>query len=465
MNRTWRILLIILLVIIGIGAGVYYYNSRQAASQAPQYQIVTVQRGTVVSKVTTTGTISPNRQVALTFKSAGTVAEVLVQPGDRVTEGQLLARLDDRDYQLAVEQAESALEISKLQLAKAEAGPSPEDIAAARASVESAEASLNKLKQGPTPQEITVAKSSLEQARIALQQAQAAYDKVAWVGGVGALPQSLQLQQATIQYEAALANYQLATQGATESQIKAAEAQVAQAKANLQRLLKSPSEEDLAIAREQVHQAEINLEKARNALEGARLVAPFAGIVAQVNIRELESVPMGQPAIVLIDDSTFYINVNVDELDIPLVAVGQQARVTLDALPGVELAGHVDYIAPVATSVGGITSYQVKVIIDQADPRVRVGMTANVDIITERREDVLVIVNRALQYDRQANQFFVEKLVNGSPTRVAVKLGLRGDQESEVLEGLSEGDQVAIRVVSTLQQLQSTFGSSGFGGR
>jgi multidrug efflux pump subunit AcrA (membrane-fusion protein) len=186
MNRTWRILIIILLVLIGIGAGVYYYTGRRAASQEPAYQVVTVQRGTVVSKVTTTGTISPNRQVALTFRSAGTVAEVLVQPGDRVKEGQLLARLDDRDYQLAVEQAESALEISKLQLAKAEAGPSPEDIAAARASVESAEASLKKLKQGPTPQEITVAKSSLEQARIALQQAQAAYDKVAWVGGVGA---------------------------------------------------------------------------------------------------------------------------------------------------------------------------------------------------------------------------------------------------------------------------------------
>lgn len=510
MKRTWRIVGIIVLV-LAVAAAQYAIFGRERAPSSPDYQIVPVTRGTVTSRVVATGTITPRRQAILNFRSMGIVQEVQVTPGEMVEEGQLLARLDDRDFVLGMEQAEAALEMSRQQLAKIEAGPSAgdiaaaqasvasaqasyekiaagpsaEDIASARASLESAEASLRRLKESPSQEEEVIAKASLEQARIALEQAQSAYDKVAWIGGVGALPQSLQLQQATINYEAALANYQLATQGPTESQLKAAEAQVAQAKSALDRLLSSPTEselamaeaqvvqaqaaldrllqsptpEDLAIAREQVRQAEIGLERAKLALEGVRLTAPFAGLVAQVNVREQQPATTAQPAIIIIDPSSFYVDVSIDELDAPVIAPNQESFLTLDALPGVSMRGHVEYIAPAATNIGGIVSYEARVVVDAIDERLRAGMTSTVEIITARSENALVVPNRAVHADRQTGKTYVEKLVNNKPVQVEVALGIREELVSEVLEGLQEGDQVIIRSQSSLEQLQRTISS------
>ena len=317
-----------------------------------------------------------------------------------------------------------------------------------------------------------------------MEQAQSAYDKVSWIGGAGALPQSLQLQQATINYEAALANYELATQGPTESQLRAAEAQVAQAEgalerlldsptksdlavaeaqvvqaqANLDRLLDTPTEEQLAIAQQQVRQSEISLEQAELAQEGAQLVAPFSGIIAQVNIKLDEMASPGQPAVILVDLSEFYVDVGVDELDVIYLEAGQEVILTLDALQDETIAGRVERVDPVATVTSGVVSYVVRVTIDEPDPRLRAGMTASVDVITSRHVDVLTVPNRAIKVDRQTGRTYVEKLVDQKPVETDVELGLRSDQVSEIVSGLEDGDEVIIRGVSSLERLQQTFG-------
>lgn len=509
MKRALKIIVIVVAV-VGLGLAGYVVLAGERQPKAPDYQVVPVQRETILAKVSATGSVAPKRQVNLTFKGSGRVAEIRVEAGQYVQEGELLARLDARELELSLEQARVGLEISKAQLAQVEAGPSAgeiaaakasvasaqaayertargpsaEDIASAQATLESAKAALRKLQKGPTEQEITIAKANLEQARIALEQAQAAYDKVAWIGGVGALPQALQLQQATINYEAALANYELATQGPTESQLKAAEAQVAQAQSALERLLQSPTEselalaeaqvvqaqanldrllntptpEQLAIAQQQVRQAEIAVAQAQLALDGTKLVAPFSGVIVRVHIELGEMAPLGQPAMILADLSEYHVDVNVDELDVIQVEEGQEAHLILDALPGVTLLGHVDSVSPVpATSVaGGVVSYMVRVTIDEPDPRLKAGMTVNVDIITAKHTDVLTVPNRAIRIDRQTGRAYVEKLVNNTPVEVEITIGLRGEQVTEVLSGLSDGDQVVIRTVSTLERLQRT---------
>ena len=509
MKRALKIISILVIVISASVAG-YVAFAEERPPEDPDYQIVPVQRRTVVSKIGATGTIAPVKQTNLTFKSSGRVTDLMVEPGQRVQEEDILAKLEGRELELSVERAEVALEISKIQLAQVEAGPtageiaaarssvasaqaayekvdqgpSAGDIASARANLTSAQAALTNLHEGPTEQAITVARANLEQARIALEQAQSAYDKVSWIGGAGALPQSLQLQQATINYEAALANYELATQGPTESQLRAAEAQVAQAEgalerlldsptesdlalaetqvvqaqANLDRLLDTPTEEQLAISEQQVRQSEISLEQAELAQEGAQLVAPFSGIIAQVNIKLDEMVSPGQPAVILVDLSEFYVDVGVDELDVIYLEEGQEVILTLDALQDETIAGRVERVDPIAIVTSGVVNYVVRVTIDEPDPRLRAGMTAGVDVITSRHVDVLTVPNRAIKVDRQTGRTYVEKLVDQKPVETDVELGLRSDQVSEIVSGLEDGDEVIIRGVSSLERLQQSFG-------
>jgi len=499
----------ILVVIIGVGVLGYVFLGKPKALEQPDYQIATVERGDVSAVVSAAGTIEPERRVDLRFETLGTVDKIYVEPGDRVEAGSLLAQLKVDDLELAVRQAEASLTISQARLdqlqagaseeeiAAAEAalasalanyervaeGPSAEDIAAARASLASAQKSLEKLLQGPTEDEVANAKANLERARIALEQAQSEYDKVSWMGPVGALPQSLALQRATIDYEAAQAAYRLATEGPSESQVEAARAQVAQAEAALQRLLDSPTEAELAaaeaqvaqarsqlerltagpkeeevrIAEAQVEQARVALEQAQLQLAKATLKAPFAGVVAEVNMEEGEQLQAGLSTIVLIDDSAFHITVTVDEMDITSIREGQDATILLDALPDRSLSGHVVRISPAATQSTGVTGYLVRIDLDSTDAPLRAGMSAAVDIITAQAQDVLVIPNRAIQFDRRADKVYVEKIVGTELVRTEIQLGVQGEQVSEVISGVEEGDQLAIRSASGLQQLRAAF--------
>ena len=477
MKRALRIILI-LVVVVAISVAGYMQFASARPPQDPDYQVMPVGRDSIVSRIGATGTIAPAQQTNLTFKSSGRVTELFVEPGQIVEKGDVLARLESKELELALERSKIAWEISQIQLTEVEAGPSAGEVAAARAAVTSAESSyervaggasvedlataeaslasarsaLARLKEGPTAQSITVAKANLEQARISMEQAQAAYDKVSWIGGAGALPQSLQLQQATINYEAAVANYELATEGPTESQLKSAEAQVIQAEGALQRLLDSPTESDLAvaesqvvqaqsaldrlldnpseqqlaIARQQVRQSEIAVEQAELAYEGAQLLAAFDGVVAQVNLELNEMAPMNLPAVVLVDLSGFYVDVSVDELDVIFVEEGQDVVLTLDALEDETIDGYVERVDPVATMINGVASYVLRVAIEGENPHLRAGMTANVDVITERHENAIIIPNRAINVDRQSGRTYVEKLVNQVPVETDVEVGIRG---------------------------------------
>ena len=447
-------IVVILAVAIGLSFAGYVAFGEEREIQDTDLQTITVERGTIEATVNTAGNIEPEARVSLTFKVPGEVQSVAVERSQTVQAGDTLARLESADLELAIQQAQANLDISQARLAQTLAGPSEDEIAAAQASLESAQASYDKLLAGPTQDEITVAKAALEQARAALEQAQAAYDEVADLPFVGMLPQALQLEQATIAYESALASYNIQMAGPSELEIKAAEAQVLQAQATLERLTSSPTPEEVAIAQAQVDQAQAALEQAQLALENATLVAPFDGVIAALNVRTGESAPVGLPAIVLVDLSSFHIDVEVDEIDIGQVQVGQKALITLDALPEVEIGGHVASIAPTASTGAGVVSYVVTVALDPTDAPLRADMSANVTITTTRLEDALLVPNRAIQLDRQNGKTYVERMVDDLPTRVEIETGMRNEQMSEVVAGLEEGD-VRVYPVDAAQEVRS----------
>jgi HlyD family secretion protein len=418
-----------------------------------------------------------------------------VVEGQFVQQGDLLARLetDDLDFsitqaemavrqaemgvrqaEITVRQAESSLASAQTQWLRAQNGAAAYDIAAAEAAVESAKASYQRLLAGPTAEEIRVARANLDQAEASLEQAQAAYNQVADRPDVAMLPQALQLEQATIAYQVAQANFELTQRPASAAERAAAQSAIVQAEASLARLQEGASEEDLQIAQIgveqaqlqvdqahiqadqaqlQVEQAQLSLDQARHQLEGTTLTAPHAGTITTVGVKEGE-MSGGQPAFILTDLSLYHVDVTVDEIDIGRVAEGQPVTITLDALPDVRLAGQIEQIAETAQIESGIVSYRVRVGLDPGDAPLRAGMTANVDIVTERRDNVLLVPNRFISIDRTTGQAFVDRAVGSQVQPTEIQIGLRDELSSEVRAGLEEGDVVVLIKESSQERLR-----------
>jgi RND family efflux transporter MFP subunit len=240
---------------------------------------------------------------------------------------------------------------------------------------------------------------------------------------------------------------------ASEAELAAARSVIAQAEATLARLQEGISEEDLLIAQLQVEQAQISLDQARHQLEGTVLTAPHDGVVTLVGVKPGE-LSGGQPAFILVDLTELHVDVMVDEIDIGRVAGGQLVVITLDALPGETLDGEVDEIAQTAQLDSGVVTYKVSVRLAPAEAPLRVGMTANVDIVAERRDNVLLVPNRFIRIERTTGQAFVDRAAGEGIQPVEIQIGLRDEMSSEVLAGLQEGDVVVLVKESSRDQLR-----------
>ncbi|MFN2227901.1 MAG: efflux RND transporter periplasmic adaptor subunit [Anaerolineae bacterium] len=458
--RRALITLIVLAALAVAGLWAYQNFFAQAEEPTQEREEVTVEKGTLLAVVNATGMVLPEKQTTLTFQGAGRVAEVAVEQGDPVQAGQTLARLETINLEFAIDQAELALVTAQTQLLRLQSPPSEFDIATAEAALESARASYDKLRAGPSQAEIKVARTNLDQAEASLEQAQAAYNQVADRPEVAMLPQSLQLEQATIAFEAAKASFELTMRQPTAAEFAAARSAVVQAESTLARLQEGVSEEEILLAQLQVEQAQISLDQARHQLQGTELVAPHQGTITQVAIKEGE-LTGGQPAFVLTDLSRYHVEASVDEIDIGQVAVGQQVSITLDALPGVELAGEIEQIASTAQMDAGVVSYPVTVRLTATDALLRAGMTANVQIITERREDILLVPNRFVSIDRPTGRTYVDRLVGNEVQPIEIQIGLRDETYSEVLAGLQEGDVIVLVLESTRDQLRRVMEMGG----
>jgi len=264
-----------------------------------------------------------------------------------------------------------------------------------------------------------------------------------------------QLQRGPRQEDIAAAEAQLKQ---ALGQLATAQAQVRQAEANLARARKGPSAEDIAAAQAQVDQARSALELARLRLNDAVLKAPFDGTVTAVSVEAGQLVTAGAPVVTLAKLESLHVSLTVDETDVARLQVGQPATITLDAFLGQELHGAVAEIAPVAMVQQGVVTYNVRVDLARTELPIRPGMTANVNIEVARKENALLIPNRAVRF--RDKQRVVDVLRDGRQVEVPVTVGLSNEQETEVLSGLSEGDQVVISVMPA----NSPFGGGFFGG-
>lgn len=372
--------IIIALLAVGVLAGLGYLaytrllappESRETGPALPE----------APPTVLASGNVLPTKTVQLSFVVGGRVATVAVSEGDLVEAGQVLARLEARNLEQNVERARATLEAARATLARVMAGPRPEDVAVAQAEVAVAEAELARIRAGPKPEEIEAARANMEKAAAIVRLRQAAYDRVKWRTDVSATPESVALEQATLDYEAARAAYEALVRGPTPEEIKTAETRVEVARARLNQLLAGPRPEEVAEARAKVSEAEAALRAAEAALEDAVITAPFAGLIGEVKVRAGETVQQGVPVITLgAADGWVVETTDLSETDVPKVRVGQQVTVTFEALPNVQLKGQVRQIAPMATATQGATNYRVRVELLETHPGLRWGMTAFVEI-------------------------------------------------------------------------------------
>ncbi|MCB0191700.1 MAG: efflux RND transporter periplasmic adaptor subunit [Anaerolineae bacterium] len=452
------IISLILVITVGLSLAGYYYAAPMAEppklTEDPTVEIVPVETKTLVDTVNAAGQIEPKSEVEMKFEIGGVIEEVLIKRGQQVKAGTVLARLDTSDLELAVQKADIDLTKQEALLAKLLEPELAERVASARANLTSAQVKFDELLDDPDPDELTKAESDLLAKQIELQKAQWDYDQVAYRGDVGARAEADALQTATLTYEAALADYNLAVKEATESEVAEGRASIAANQAELAEVLRRPSAAEIASTQADVDKARLALQEASDNLSEAVLVAPIDGIILSLDIEPGERVlnEADDAVMVIADISSYLLTVEVDEIDIGRIARSQKAVITLDAFSEETFDGTVVDIAPSPVDAEGSSIVTYEVIVEvgpssrEAEPLP--GMTATAAIETKRLKDVMVIPNRAIQIDRTTSPsiVYVEK-VNGdeAPMRVEVELGLRDGEMTEVVAGLAEGDEVIIR--------------------
>jgi HlyD family secretion protein len=300
------------------------------------------------------------------------------------------------------------------------------------------------LKGAQKAYDVALARYSLTAANVGDQAYRAAQAQVAQAqANLAALTEVKTVQIASAREQLAQAEASLAALTDEKTvQIATARYQLAQAEANLANLLQGVSEERLQIAEAQLAQARISLANAEARLADASLTAPFDGVVTAVRVAVGEWAT--GPAVELANDNSLEVILDVDEIDIGNIAVGQPAIITLEAWPDKELQGQVITIAPKGDALIEIVTYQVYIKLDAGDLPIRTGMTANASLVTVEREDVLLVPNRAIVADRQAEKYYVHRIEGENVVKVEVTIGLRDSNHTEIVDGLRQGDRLAI---------------------
>lgn len=343
----------------------------------------------------------------------GDIKQVVVEVGDTVSAGGLLATVDTTYLDWAVTQAEINLELAQITLdevkltvdasrvAMAEAtllsaqedladlkiGPTDQQVAAAQATLGAARARYSELRAGPSQDRLNQLNASLEKAQIALTEAQRAYDEIAWRPDVGRTSQAAALQRATIDFQSAQATYNEAVKPADQSTLQSALASINSAEHNLNELQKEVTPGKLAVAQSRVmvaevalkeikeeegdaalrqarlrlQQAEIGLAQAKLAQSQARVTAPISGVVISLDAEIGQPIRAGSAIAVIGDPADLEAVVNVDQNELFQVSVGAEVLITVFQSQDDPITGVVAKIAPISQPNGGLASYPVTI--------------------------------------------------------------------------------------------------------
>ena len=355
-----------------------------------------VERGDLAKSVVATGKVEPITKVEVKSKASGIVKKLLVDYGDRVKKGQVLAQLDKVEIEAQVEQSRAALQ-------------------AAEASMSSAQADHERAKVDAEGPDVPLLKR--------------AYDRSVGMAKEGVVSTSA-LEDAQRNYEMSLNK-----QNVAKAQITVLRAKIAQAQA-------------------QVAEDQANLKQLEEQLSYTDIVSPIDGVVLSRNVEMGDAVSsilvLGSSATLVMtlgDTSQVYVKGKVDESDIGKVYLNQPARIKVESYKDRTFSGKVTKISPMGVEKDNVTTFEVRVSIDNAKGELKSQMTANAEVILEEHKGVLMIPEASLIYDKDRKASVEIPAPNGKDgkRKVPVTVGISNGSKTELLSGLKEGQQVILQ--------------------
>ncbi len=333
------------------------------------------------------GKLQPPQSADLSFATGGEVAEVLVKEGAAVNAGDVIARVKSDAQQIAVARAEAGVAAAKANQAQY-LEQLPQQIAAAQAEVQAAQAQIAATSaQHNDPAAIAAAESAVYQAQVSQRAAEDAYQNVIDKELLGPTEERARLvmQNAKAMTIAAELRLKQLTSGsanyrATAAEIDAAKTRLTAAQARLDELTAEANGRPDPTYAAAIQQAEAALYAAQIAVADTELRAPFAGSIAQLNLKAGETAAPGVPAAILADFSSWQVKTDdLTEIKVPGVQAGQSVVLRFDALPDLELKGVVESIGILNQTSSGDIVYPVTIKLLDSDPQLRWGMTAVVE--------------------------------------------------------------------------------------
>jgi HlyD family secretion protein len=381
---------LVLLIALGVIA------ATRGGTKIDPTKLAKVERGDLAKSVVATGKVEPITKVEVKSKASGIVTKLFVDTGDKVKKGQLLAQLDKVEIEAQVEQSRAALQ-------------------AADANLTSAGADFQRAKVDAEGPDVPLLKR--------------AYDRSLGMAKDGVVSQSA-LDDADKNYKMALNKQNVAKAQVTvlQAKIEQAQAQVAQDRANLQQL------------EEQLGYTDIE--------------SPIDGVILSRDVEMGDAVSsilvLGSSATLVMtlgDTSQVYVKGKVDESDIGKVYLGQAARIKVESFKDKTFNGVVTKISPMGVEKDNVTTFEVRVSINNPGGELKAEMTANAEIILEEHPKVLQIPEGAIMYDKdkKASVDVPDPSAKDGMRKVAVNIGISNGAKTEVLSGLKEGDQVVLQ--------------------
>ena len=393
-NKRWIIITavsvsVVALVIVAVAA-------TRGGTKIDPVKLAKVERGDLAKSVVATGKITPITKVEIKSKASGIVEKLYVDTGDHVKQGQVLAELDRVEIQAQVNSAKAQLLSSQANLKSAEADET-------RAKVDA---------QG-----------------VDIPTLQRAYERAQEMSKDGVVSQAT-LDDAQRGYIMAVNKRDVA-----RAQLVVNKAKVSQAQA-------------------EVEKDEASLKQFQEQLSYTTITAPIDGVVLSRDVEVGDAVSsilvLGSGATLVMtlgDTSEVYVKGKVDESDIGKVYLGQPARIRVETFKDKTFTGHVTKISPMGVEKDNVTTFEVRVSINNPGGELKAEMTANAEIILDEHHDVLMIPEGAIMYDKdkKASVDIPVPSAKDGMKKIAVNIGISNGVKTEVLSGLKEGDQVVLQ--------------------
>ncbi|MCC5620031.1 efflux RND transporter periplasmic adaptor subunit [Nostoc sp. CHAB 5715] len=412
----------------------------------------------VTLRITASGKVVPVQSVNISPKNPGVLSQLYVQQGDRIQQGQILARMDSAGIEAQRSQYRANLAQSQAQLAEALAGSRPQEIAQAKARLAQAQAQLTQAKAGNRPQEIAQSQSQVDAAQAKVNYTKEQVKRYQYLYQQGAENKQL-LDQAISEDKSARANleeakkrFSLVQIGTRTEEIAQRQAAVNEARAALVLLEDGTRSEEIVQRQAAVAAAEAQLKGVQVQLEDTIIRAPLSGIVTQKyadpgafvtpTTSASTSASATSSSIVAVARG-LEILAQVPEADLGRIKPGQQVEIVADAYPDQVFKGNVRLIAPEAVVEQGVTSFQVRVALDTGTDKLRSGLNVDLTFLGDRVNNALVLPTVSIVTEKGQTGVLVPD-ANNKPQFREVTVGGQIQNQTQILGGVKEGDRVFV---------------------